>query len=173
MPRAYRGSRAARSIPRRLGTRLASMHDRAMAQLPFSLDARLAADTIPLGASSESQLLLMNEQRYPWLILVPRRAGVREIYELPRAEQVALLEQSCVLARVLSETFRADKINLAALGNVVPQLHVHHVARFVGDPAWPGPVWGHSPRQPCGDAELAARLDKLMAALRPLFPFEP
>jgi diadenosine tetraphosphate (Ap4A) HIT family hydrolase len=138
----------------------------------FQLDARLVADTVDLGACAEIRLLLMNERRYPWLILVPERAGVREIYELALADQRALLEQSCVLARLLSETFRADKINIAALGNVVPQLHLHHVARFVGDPAWPGPVWGHSPREPYGTDELAQMLHKLEAALGPVFPRE-
>ena len=138
----------------------------------FELDPRLAADTVPLGQSPGCLLLLMNERRYPWLILVPRRAGVREIYELTPGERAALLEQSCVVAETLAREFSAHKLNVAALGNVVPQLHLHHVARFRGDPAWPGPVWGHSPREPYGADELEAVRQRMLSALRQVFPFE-
>ena len=137
----------------------------------FQLDARLAADTVPLGESPECLVLWMNERRYPWLILVPKRAGVREIYELSPSDRSALLEQSCTLARVLAETFTPDKLNVAALGNVVSQLHLHHVARQAGDPAWPGPVWGHSPREPYPSEELTQITERVLAALAPVFPF--
>lgn len=130
----------------------------------FVLDARLAADTVWLGESDLSCLLLMNERRYPWLILVPKRANVAEIYQLPRADQISLLDESSLIARVLCESFDAFKVNLGALGNIVRQLHVHHVARFAGDPAWPGPVWGHSPREPYASEALSTLVPRLQAS---------
>jgi predicted alpha/beta hydrolase family esterase/diadenosine tetraphosphate (Ap4A) HIT family hydrolase len=132
-----------------------------LAGAPFALDARLAADTFRLGESELSLLLLMNERRYPWLILVPKRSGVNELFELSVVERAKLLEESCAVAQLLEREFAADKINVAALGNVVRQLHVHQVARFSGDPAWPGPVWGHSPRQAYGTDELARMRERL------------
>ncbi|MEJ2133348.1 MAG: HIT domain-containing protein, partial [Gammaproteobacteria bacterium] len=110
--------------------------------MPFELHPRLAADTIPLGRFGLSALLLMNDSRYPWCILVPRRAGVREIHELREDDQVALLREIVHLSEHMQASFRAHKMNVAALGNQVPQLHVHVIARQTSDPAWPGPVWG-------------------------------
>lgn len=137
----------------------------------FELDARLRADTIALGESALSLLLLMNERRYPWLILVPKRAGLSELFELTENERALLVEESAAVARSLSEGFKADKINVGALGNVVRQLHVHHVARYVGDPAWPGPVWGHSPREPYESSALASVRATLEAKLAGRFRF--
>jgi diadenosine tetraphosphate (Ap4A) HIT family hydrolase len=128
----------------------------------FTLDPRLAADTVLLGSSDLCLLLLMDERRYPWLILVPKRAGLSELYELTAAERAQLMEESCAVAEALAQGFGADKINVGALGNIVRQLHVHHVARRVGDPAWPGPVWGHSPREP---RDASAR-DEVVGPLR-------
>lgn len=127
----------------------------------FVLDGRLANDTQILGESSLSMLLLMNERRYPWLILVPKRPNLSEIYELSFADRVKLLDESCIVAQTLSATFAATKINTGALGNIVRQLHVHHVARFVDDPAWPGPVWGHSAREPYADDALKDLCERL------------
>lgn len=110
----------------------------------FKLHPRLEADCIQVGVLPVSQLLLLNDARYAWFILVPERAGVSEVYELDEADQQQLWRESARVSRYLKEVCGADKINIGALGNLVPQLHVHHVARFVGDPAWPGPVWGHS-----------------------------
>jgi diadenosine tetraphosphate (Ap4A) HIT family hydrolase len=137
----------------------------------FALDPRLLADTVPLGSSDLCLLLLMNERRYPWLILVPRRAGLSELYELSVAERAELMEESCFVAELLARTFHADKINVGALGNVVRQLHVHHVARRVGDPAWPGPVWGHSPREPYDTVSRDEAMRQLRAALGARFAF--
>jgi diadenosine tetraphosphate (Ap4A) HIT family hydrolase len=137
----------------------------------FALDARLASDTVPVGSSALSLLLLMNERRYPWLILVPRRAGLSELFELTVAERAELMEESCAVAAALASTSGADKINVGALGNIVRQLHVHHVARRVGDPAWPGPVWGHSPREPYEPEALEAAVRPLRAALAGRFAF--
>lgn len=110
----------------------------------FELHPRLAADTILVGRLPLSLLLLFNDARYPWFILVPRRTDITEIYQLPDADQQQLWRESALLARSLMQSFHADKMNIGVLGNLVPQLHLHHIARFSSDPAWPGPVWGHS-----------------------------
>ncbi|WP_305045259.1 HIT domain-containing protein [Geoalkalibacter sp.] len=127
----------------------------------FELHPQLEADTIALGDFPLCRLLLMNDAAYPWFILVPRRSGIREIYELDDADQAALLQESSFLARRLAEVFAADKINIAALGNLVPQLHVHHIVRYTQDPAWPAPVWGRFPARPYAPPELAAMLLKV------------
>jgi len=110
----------------------------------FELDARLAADCIRVGCLPLSVLLLLNDARYPWFVLVPQRAGMREIFQLAETDQQQLWRESAHLAQHMMQAFHADKINIGALGNLVPQLHIHHIARFRSDPAWPGPVWGHS-----------------------------
>jgi len=133
----------------------------------FELHPRLAEDCIVVSDLPLCRLLLMNDANYPWFILVPRREGVREIFELTEEDQRQLLKESSALSRALVEQFAPDKINVAALGNMVPQLHIHHIARFSSDPAWPAPVWGHTPAcpYPQGEAEaLAARIDELIVA---------
>ncbi|MDO3377877.1 HIT domain-containing protein [Geoalkalibacter halelectricus] len=127
----------------------------------FTLHPQLEADTIMLGDFPLCRLLLMNDAAYPWFILVPRREDIREIFELDEADQAAFLQESTFLARRLSEVFAADKINVAALGNLVPQLHVHHIVRYHDDPAWPAPVWGKAPARPYTPKELAAMLLKV------------
>ncbi|HFD79120.1 MAG TPA: HIT domain-containing protein [Gammaproteobacteria bacterium] len=124
----------------------------------FSLHPQLVADCILVGSLPLSQLLLMNDARYPWFILVPRREDVSEIYQLSEADQQQLWRESAELARHLKHGFHADKINIGALGNLVPQLHLHHIARYRTDPAWPGPVWGHSEPQPYEKHGLGERL---------------
>jgi len=114
----------------------------------FELHPQLAADTHLVGDLMLCRVLLMDDASWPWLILVPRRAGIREIYELNDADQVQLVRESSQLAATLLELFKPDKLNIAALGNVVPQLHLHHIARHTYDAAWPSPVWGRLPRQP-------------------------
>jgi diadenosine tetraphosphate (Ap4A) HIT family hydrolase len=133
----------------------------------FALHPRLAADTFVLGDFPLCRLLLMNDAQYPWCILVPRRENAREIYLLDPADQQQLLRESVQLSRALMEAVQGHKLNVAALGNVVPQLHVHHIARFVGDPAWPAPVWGRHPPRPYEAAERAALLAALRARLPP------
>lgn len=133
--------------------------------LQFELHPRLAADTSFILDAPLSRVLLMNDAHYPWVILVPRRPGIREIYELDAADQYALLRESSALGRALMELFAGDKLNVAALGNVVPQLHVHHVVRRQDDPAWPAPVWGKLPPRPYEASERAARLRELQATL--------
>lgn len=131
----------------------------------FSLDPRLAADTVPLGRFPLSLLLLMNDATYPWCVLVPRRAGVTELFDLAPADRAQLLAESCHLGERMVEHFAAHKLNVAALGNIVPQLHLHHVARFRDDPAWPHPVWGRAPRVPYDPGALAAFRERLLPAL--------
>jgi diadenosine tetraphosphate (Ap4A) HIT family hydrolase len=132
-----------------------------VAEAEFRLDPRLQQDCRELGQFPLCRLLLMGDANYPWFILVPVRAGITEIYQLASDDQQQLLRESSLLAEVLARQFRADKINIAALGNVVAQLHVHHIVRYREDPAWPAPVWGHVPAQaytPAGEAEVIARL---------------
>ena len=111
----------------------------------FELNARLQADTFLIGDMALSRMLLMNDSRYLWVILVPKVANVTEIHDLSEPDQQQLLKESSRLSKFMKEQFQASKMNVAVLGNIVPQLHVHHIARNAKDPAWPGPVWGHSP----------------------------
>lgn len=123
---------------------------------------QLARDCLPVGRFPLCHLLLMRDSNYPWFILVPDREGIREIHQLSDTEQVQLIRESSALSRCLAEAFTADKMNVAALGNVVPQLHVHHVVRYRSDPAWPAPVWGRLP--PCPYTEEG--LERVLATLR-------
>ena len=131
----------------------------------FELHARLAADSYYLGDFSLCALLLAKDANYPWFILVPRVADISEIYQLERAERSALLEESCVLSQLLQQVFAADKLNIAALGNVVPQLHLHHVVRFRDDVAWPAPIWGAAPAVEYQPAALDALRERLRKPL--------
>ena len=131
----------------------------------FALDPRLAADTHSIGDLALSRVLLMNDARFPWLILVPRRAGLRELIELARDEQHILLDEINRCARVLHVLEKPDKLNIAALGNVVAQLHVHVIVRRTHDAAWPRPVWDVGERIAYAAVSLHARLDALRTAL--------
>jgi len=108
----------------------------------FVLDKRLAASTVQALDLPVSRVLVMDDARYPWLVFVPRRAHLTEMFELPAADRVLLTEELTVAAERLKALTGCHKINVANLGNVVPQLHIHVIARNVGDAAWPGPVWG-------------------------------
>jgi diadenosine tetraphosphate (Ap4A) HIT family hydrolase len=110
----------------------------------FVLNSRLEADTILIGDLPLSRMLLMNDSRYPWIILVPRINGVTEIHHLTETDRQQLMKESCLVAEFIEEHFDIDKMNVGVLGNIVPQLHMHHIGRSEDDPAWPGPVWGHS-----------------------------
>ena len=129
-----------------------------------SLDQRLAADTIPIGDLSLSSVLLMDDARFPWFILVPRRPGASELTDLSDEEAAQLMSEIRIAMRVMLELAKPDKVNVGALGNVVAQLHVHVVGRFRSDPAWPGPVWGHGSRTPY-PAHAASALVERAAAL--------
>ncbi|MCB1616809.1 MAG: HIT domain-containing protein [Pseudomonadales bacterium] len=111
----------------------------------FSLHPQLEQDCFQLGDLPLCRLLLMNDRQYPWLILVPRKTDTRELLELDENDQKQLMQESNLIGQLLLEVFFAEKLNVAALGNMVPQLHLHHIARFHHDPAWPAPVWGKHP----------------------------
>ena len=132
--------------------------------MTFRLHDRLAADTAEFDRWELSRVLLMNDAAYPWLIVVPERDDVREIHQLSRADAAVLMEEVTRASRILEAAFRPDKINVGALGNVVPQLHVHVVARFASDPAWPGPVWGAAPPTPYGPEGMEAMQARLRDA---------
>lgn len=110
--------------------------------MSFELHPQLAADCFDLGEFDLCRLLLMNDSRYPWIILVPQRSEMSEIFQLNNSDQIQLAKESSYLLQKMAEIFDADKMNVAALGNVVPQLHIHHVARYKTDHAWPTPIWG-------------------------------
>ncbi len=132
----------------------------------FVLDPRLEQDTLHLGDFPLCRLLLMNDAHYPWFILVPRREEVSELFQLDAADQRSLWHEATLLAELLKDTFKADKMNVASLGNMVSQLHVHVIARRRGDAAWPAPVWGRHPAQPYDEDQLA----ELRARLRLVLP---
>lgn len=111
----------------------------------FTLHPRLQADTETLGNFPLCQLLLMKDANFPWCILVPRLAGVTEIFQLSSEDQQQLMRESCLLGEALMQAFNGDKLNIGAIGNLVPQLHVHHIVRYRTDAAWPAPVWGKIP----------------------------
>lgn len=131
----------------------------------FVLHERLAADTVALDDWPLCRVLLMNDANYPWLILVPRRPDLKEIHDLGKDDRAQLTEEICRASLALLSRFTPDKINVGALGNLVPQLHVHVIARFTTDPAWPGPVWGKQPPVPYESAALQERVAALKEAL--------
>jgi diadenosine tetraphosphate (Ap4A) HIT family hydrolase len=131
----------------------------------FVLDPRLAGDTHCVGDLDLSRVLLMDDARFPWLILVPRRANLRELIDLDIAAQQLLLAEVDRCARILRTLEKPDKLNIAALGNVVAQLHVHAIARRANDAAWPRPVWGFGEREPYASDALSTRLVAIRRAL--------
>lgn len=132
----------------------------------FALAPVFNTDFFSLGDLPLSRVLMMNDSRYTWLTLIPRRAGIIEIIDLDHADRHQLLDEVAIACEVLKEEARPDKLNVGALGNMVPQLHVHVIARFRSDPAWPGPVWGHSPAVPFPAHQAGVAADRLTAAFR-------
>ncbi len=139
-----------------------------MTNEPFELDSRLKKDTLRLASWPLCEVLLMNDSQYPWVILVPRRVGLRELFELTEKDQQMYWAESMALSKLLMDVFSGHKLNVAALGNVVSQLHIHHVVRFEGDAAWPGPVWGKVPAKPYASDALGVVQSKL-AGVREIF----
>jgi len=138
----------------------------------FVLDSRLEQDTSLIGDFPLCRLLLMNDAQYLWFILVPRREEVSELFQLDPADQQALWRETTALAEIVKDTFGADKMNVAALGNVVAQLHMHVIARRRDDAAWPAPVWGKQPAKPYAQEQVAAIREKLRLVLADDFRFE-
>ncbi|AKE52923.1 HIT domain-containing protein [Kangiella geojedonensis] len=134
--------------------------------MAFKLHPVLAADCIQLGQFELCRVLLMNDANYPWLILVPQVDGVREVFELSDSQQLQLMDESHYVLKALNDTFKADKMNQAALGNMVPQLHIHHVVRYKNDAAWPAPVWGKVASVAYGKEdleEMVAKVNKVLS----------
>lgn len=121
---------------------------------------QLQKDCLILGRFRLSHLLLMNDSNYPWFILLPDRADVTEIYQLSDADRSLLWQESCELSRQLMQRFNGDKLNVAAIGNMVPQLHLHHVVRYRSDSGWPAPVWGKAAPVPYQDENLKLLFDR-------------
>jgi len=138
----------------------------------FDLDPRLRQDTIDFGSFPLCRLLLMNDCRYPWFILVPQRENLREIHHMEEVDRQQLWVESMQLSVWMERFFNFDKLNVAALGNVVSQLHLHHVGRSIDDPAWPGPVWGHSTAIPYSVAEIVKLRQVVRAEFTGLLPPE-
>lgn len=129
------------------------------------LHPQLAADCLVLGRFELCHVLLMKDANYPWFILVPDREDISEIFQLSEIDRQRLMLESSVFGELLYREFEADKLNIAALGNVVPQLHIHHVVRYQSDAAWPAPVWGKVPAQTYSPEQLTEVSERIIRAL--------
>lgn len=136
-----------------------------MTHTAFALHPQLADDTHPLATLTLCELRLMDDANYPWLVLVPRIAGAREMIDLDADQRRQLTDEIDIAARLLRDAFRPYKLNIAALGNMVEQLHVHVIGREQEDPAWPAPVWGRVAARPYTPEQLVDRIGQLQAAL--------
>jgi len=131
----------------------------------FHLDERLARDTVLATVTGLCQLRVMKDGRWPWVMLVPQRNGVSEPFELTPLDQALLTFETNMVAAALKKITAAKKINVAAIGNIVSQLHVHIVARSEGDPNWPGPIWGFGSAEPRSEADMKDFITALTEAL--------
>lgn len=129
--------------------------------MAFKLNETLAKDCIPLGRFELCRILLMNDRHYPWIILVPEIEGVTEIFELNKNQRQQLMDESAFVLEAMQQSFKADKMNQGAIGNMVSQLHIHHVARFKNDAAWPAPVWGAVKAMAYSEAEKSKMIDQV------------
>lgn len=125
------------------------------------LHPQLEKDCIVLSKLRLSYLLMVNDSNFPWFLLVPDRKNITEMHQLRESDQQVLMMESVELSRTLQRAFIGDKMNVAALGNEVPQLHVHHIVRYKDDVAWPKPVWGFLPAKPYSDVERKIAIEKL------------
>lgn len=131
----------------------------------FELHPQLEVDTYLLGDLPLSLVLLSKDANYPWCLLVPKREGLKEIHQLNPEDRIQLMVESCTLSEAMAKTFTPIKMNVAALGNMVPQLHLHHIARYEDDPAWPGPIWGKVEAKKYPLEEYQQRAEGLQAEL--------
>ncbi len=143
----------------------AKMSENIAASVPFSLHPQLAKDCFELADFPLCKLLLCNDSAYPWFILVPQVNDISDIYQLDWSQQQQLLNESSLLSELLMQVFDGEKMNVAALGNVVEQLHVHHVVRYKTDCSWPKPIWGQQPLTPYSDEDLVTLKEKLLPKL--------
>lgn len=134
--------------------------------MSFTLHPQLAADTVPVGDLDLCRVLLCTDATYPWLILSPMKEGLRDLHDLGEADGIAAMAEIRRCSQALVDLFKPDKMNVAALGNAVPQLHIHVIARFETDPAWPGPIWGKAPATPYDDSERDGLVENLKSALK-------
>ena len=131
----------------------------------FKLHSQLAADTFTVLTLEVSQLLLMNDARYPWLILVPQVSNMRDLHNLPAKQYQAVTQEITQVSQVLESVAQAHKMNVGALGNMVPQLHIHIIARQIDDAAWPAPVWGVGEIQPYSQDAADTLIQQLVSKL--------
>ncbi len=139
----------------------------------FKLHPTLAKDSVLLGSLPLCQVRLSRDSQFPWLLLIPIRAEITEIHQLGPEDRSQLMHESCTIAELMQQTIHPDKINTAAIGNVVPQLHVHVVGRYHNDPLWPKPIWGQLPAQPFAAADMATVRQQWQQRLSQLIEFEP
>ncbi|TWD45491.1 diadenosine tetraphosphate (Ap4A) HIT family hydrolase [Pseudomonas sp. SJZ131] len=150
--------------PRSRGAKLKLMNQ-AGVRAVFALDPQLQQDTLPIGDFPLCRLLLCNDANYPWFILVPRREDISELFQLDVDDQQQLWQETNALAEMLKDLFDADKMNVATLGNVVSQLHMHVIVRTRDDAAWPAPVWGKHPAKPYSAEQVATIRERLRSVL--------
>ncbi|MBB1248955.1 HIT domain-containing protein [Rhizobium sp. G21] len=133
--------------------------------MAFTLDERLSNDSVLIVRIGLCELRMMNDRRWPWLILVPQRDGLSELFDLAPLDQAMLTFETNLVGAALKKVTGCDKVNIAAIGNIVRQLHVHVVARNAGDPNWPAPVWGYGVREPYGAEEIDAFANRILEAI--------
>ena len=132
--------------------------------MSFELHPDLKRDGIPMGTFDQCLVLLINDAAYPWFVLVPKREGISDMIDLTPEDYRQMCEESSIFSKAIMEIFEGEKLNVAALGNMTPQLHIHHIVRYKSDAAWPGPIWGKQPMQPYTDAQSKKILQQLAAA---------
>lgn len=132
--------------------------------MTFILHPQLVQDGIEIGNFDLSRLLMINDKAYPWFVLVPRVENVKDAYQLSDIQHQQLTRESRALCNALMTAFVGEKMNVAALGNMVPQLHIHHIIRYVSDPAWPAPIWGVKPLAPMSDEVIVERISRIKGA---------
>ncbi len=136
--------------------------------MPFQLHPRLKQDSIAIGEFNLTELRLINDSQYPWFVLVPMRADISEVYQLSADDQQLLQQESSLLTKTLADLYNADKMNIAAIGNIVPQLHIHHIVRYKTDIAWPAPVWGKFDAVPYTEQQIEKIKQEIKNILSPL-----
>jgi len=128
----------------------------------FEIDGRLAGSSVPVGDWPLCHVRLSEDSRWPWLLLIPRRTGAVELFDLSPSDRTLLVEEAAKAAEIVRNLIGADKTNVATLGNQVPQMHVHVIGRKIGDPGWPGPIWGVGDPVPYAPRDLEQRVSRIV-----------